>query len=118
MAFLILFTLLLVFKQLRQQTHIGLESSGVTVEVRIAGKVVEKITQEGTYTILNEAGQRITTLHFDGKFAWVDGSTCPDKICEKMGKVSEGGSIICVPNRMVIEIKPRKGSVKHDVQTW
>ena len=40
----------------------------------------------------------------DGKVFVVD-STCPDKVCEKTGKISKsGGSIICIPNRISIEI--------------
>ena len=40
----------------------------------------------------------------DGK-VFVEESTCPDKVCERTGKISKSGeSIICVPNRISIEI--------------
>uniref|UniRef100_A0A7C4VUW7 NusG domain II-containing protein n=1 Tax=Fervidobacterium thailandense TaxID=1008305 RepID=A0A7C4VUW7_9BACT len=96
-------------------------SSELMVEVRISGKIVERITKNGVYPIFpifSNTGQRITTLHFEGRYVWVEGSTCPDKICEKTGKVSEGGSIICVPNKMIIEVKGRKDTLRYDVQTW
>ena len=36
---------------------------------------------------------------------FVTGSTCPDKVCERTGKISKSGEgIICVPNRVSIEI--------------
>lgn len=40
----------------------------------------------------------------DGE-AFVENSTCPDKVCEKTGRISRNGeSIICVPNRVSVEI--------------
>ncbi|MBQ9370138.1 MAG: NusG domain II-containing protein [Clostridia bacterium] len=35
----------------------------------------------------------------------VEDADCPDKICERMGKISKAGeTIICLPNRVVIKI--------------
>ena len=32
-------------------------------------------------------------------------TSCPDHLCEKMGRISSSGqSIICLPNRVVVEI--------------
>lgn len=107
-----------LFFLLNIQNNRHTPSGELTVEVRISGKIVERITKNGIYPIFSNTGQRITTLHFEGKYVWVEGSTCPDKTCEKMGKVSEGGSIICVPNRMIIEVKGRKDTSRYDVQTW
>lgn len=35
---------------------------------------------------------------------------CPDKLCVKQGKISEIGSIVCLPNKVIIEID-RNGEV-------
>ena len=41
---------------------------------------------------------------FEGK-VWVESSTCPHKICMRMGKISRPGQIIvCVPNHLIIRI--------------
>lgn len=98
----------------------GVPTDGVTyVEVRVAGKRTMLLTEPGTATVRGHDGKYVTTLHFDGERAWVENSSCPDKLCEKMGKVGVGGSIICVPNRTVIEVKGSdSGEVKIDVQTW
>ena len=40
----------------------------------------------------------------DGQ-VWVTEATCPDKICIHQGKISqEGETIVCLPNRMIIQI--------------
>lgn len=38
----------------------------------------------------------------DGK-AWMEYADCPDGFCLKMGKIARG-SVICLPNRVVVEI--------------
>ena len=48
----------------------------------------------------------------DGE-VYVTDSDCPDKVCENTGKISKSGeSIICVPNRISIEIS---GEAENDV---
>ena len=40
----------------------------------------------------------------DGEAYLID-SSCPDHLCEHMGKISKvGQSIICLPNRVVVEV--------------
>ena len=92
-----------------------------TVVVRIAGVSAYEFSQPGDWRITDSQNEYITTLHYDGNKIWVTDSNCPDKICEKMGKVGQGGSIICVPNKMIIEFKKKetKGTASTtDVQTW
>ncbi|MEN3041732.1 MAG: NusG domain II-containing protein [Fervidobacterium sp.] len=86
------------------------------VVVKIAGQETYKIFKPGNLEIKNKQGKYITTLHYDGRLIWVTDSDCPDKICEKTGRVGPGGSIICVPNRMIIEFRSSQKNV--DAQTW
>ena len=45
-----------------------------------------------------------TVIIENGK-AYVKNTDCPDKICKSTGKISsKGDSIVCVPNKMVVEI--------------
>ncbi|AFG34204.1 NusG domain II-containing protein [Fervidobacterium pennivorans subsp. shakshaketiis] len=90
------------------------------LSVRIQGEEVFTVEEPGEFIIKNQQGKYITTLHFDGNRAWVTDSNCPDKICEKTGKIGPGGSIICVPNRMIIEFKTdeKKEKKEVDVETW
>lgn len=49
-------------------------------------------------------GHRVEVKPEDGQ-VWVTEATCPDKICIHQGKISqEGETIVCLPNRMIIQI--------------
>ena len=44
--------------------------------------------------------------------AWVEYSPCREKICMKMGKINRvGQQIICVPNRILVEIEGKNGDI-------
>ncbi len=46
-------------------------------------------------------------------YAYLKDADCPDKLCVKMGRINkEGQSIICLPHKVVIEIK---GGEENDV---
>ncbi len=83
------------------------------VVVYVDGKRVMIIDRPGEYPVYRN-GKRVTTVVFNGKEVRVKDSTCPLKICEKMGWVGPGGEIICVPNRVVVKFE---GS-KIDTLTW
>ena len=52
----------------------------------------------------------------DGRVHMID-SACPDKLCVHMGwKSHSGESIICLPNRVVVEV--RSGEEGPDVINW
>lgn len=57
------------------------------------------------------------TIDLDGNVIFVENgyismksADCPDKLCIKQGKISEIGSIVCLPNKVIIEID-RSGEV-------
>lgn len=81
--------------------------SGNQVEVRVSGEVVGRysLSENQTVTIQGaENGKNILTIQ-DGK-AWMREADCPDLVCVKKGKIYRvGESIICLPNKVVIEIK-------------
>jgi hypothetical protein len=44
-------------------------------------------------------------IKIESGFVWVTHSTCPDRLCVKHRKINKTGeSIICLPNRVAIEI--------------
>ncbi len=61
------------------------------------------LDKAGQYTIPGAVGG-LTLRIADGK-VWVARSTCPHKICMRMGKISRPGQIIvCIPNHLIIRI--------------
>ncbi len=49
---------------------------------------------------------------FDGSGVRMKSSTCPDKLCVKQGRLREGtGTIVCLPNRIMIELAERPNDV-------
>jgi len=44
--------------------------------------------------------------------AWIEYSPCREKICIRMGKINRiGEQIVCVPNRVLVEIRGGKGDI-------
>ncbi len=43
------------------------------------------------------------SVRIEGGRVWMEHADCPDGYCLKMGKITRG-SIICLPNRVVIEV--------------
>ena len=89
------------------------ERSFDSVVVEVDGKVAMKINKAGEYDVYRN-GKRITTVVFDGKRVRVKDSTCPLKLCEKMGWISPGGEIVCVPNHLVVRFERSN----MDAMTW
>lgn len=80
-------------------------------EISVNGKVVREIpiTQEAQeFTVQGYAGDSLVEIS-GGQVRMVD-SACPDKLCVRTGWISRpGASIVCLPNRVVIEVKSRTG---------
>jgi len=54
----------------------------------------------------------ITRVEILNGEAWVSVSPCREKICIKMGKISRvGEQIVCLPNRVVVEIRGGKSDI-------
>ncbi len=89
---------------------------GSMVTVSIDGEVKESfpLSKDLEYTIDGYDGGRNTLIIKDGK-AYLQESSCPDHLCEKMGEIGNvGESIICLPNRVVVEITGDDGEKEYD----
>jgi len=78
-------------------------SGGSDVEIQCSDKVVGRYPMN-TDRVVEVQGPRGTTyVAIRSGRVHVESSPCPDKLCVKMGEVgTEGGVIVCVPNRIVI----------------
>ena len=80
------------------------QKDGKEVTVTVEGKEVYKtsIKKDQIYQIPEKNGTNVMQIK-DGKVTMIE-ATCPDHYCMKQKAVDEhGGSIICLPNKVVIE---------------
>ena len=80
------------------------QKDGKEVIVTVDGKEVYKtsIKKDQIYQIPEKNGTNVMQIK-DGKVTMIE-ATCPDHYCIKQNAVDEhGGSIICLPNKVVIE---------------
>ncbi len=83
-----------------------LKSPGNMVLVSIDGQPKESfpLSQDLEYVIEGYNGGTNTLVIKDG-CAYLKDTSCPDHLCEMMGKIKDvGQSVICLPNRVVVEI--------------
>ncbi len=79
---------------------------GQIVEVRVDGRVTARysLSQDMTVRLNGEGGSNLLVI--SGGEAFVQDADCPDKLCVKTGRISrQGQSVICLPHRLVVEIK-------------
>lgn len=92
--------------------HFGAKK-GATVEVRVAGKVTASYSLQKNQTIELEGEGGSNTLVIEGGKAWMAEADCPDGLCLGMGKISSAGqSIVCLPHKLVVEVKSAQGSAE------
>ena len=61
------------------------------------------LNEEKRFVIENQSG--FIQIFIEDKKVWVNDSSCSAKICKKMGKISKTGqTIVCVPNKIFIQI--------------
>jgi hypothetical protein len=89
------------------------QHKGNIVQVRVDGTIIENLqmTDNLTYEINGVNGGTNLLIIQDGE-AWVEEASCPDGLCKNMGKISQvGQSVICLPNKVVVEILDKEGEV-------
>lgn len=109
---LLIITLVLTFLTFYLQRS----SASQSIEVLIEGKIVMQIKTPGSYE-LRRGDKYLMRIVFNGYELHVENPNCPDKICEKTGNIKPGGTIICVPNKVLIRFK-KSATSDVDVMTW
>lgn len=88
------------------------KESGDRVIVTVDGKFYQEypLDKDGTYEIMGVGNSTNTLVIEDGHADVIDAS-CPDKLCVHQKNAEYNGeSIICLPNKVVVEIKSDKES--------
>ena len=82
-------------------------SEGDIVIVKVDGTVVKELplNQDDEFTVSGFQGGINSIIIRNGSVLASD-ADCPDKLCVKTGKINRAGeTIVCLPHRVVIEIK-------------
>lgn len=79
---------------------------GLYANIRVSGKTIYTLNLKEKNQISIDGANNVTVnIKTDNGYIWVEHSECPDKICEKTGKISHTNeNIICLPAETVIEI--------------
>ena len=91
-------------------------STGNTAEVFIGNEVIDRLdlSDDGIYTYDAFQGKITISIH-DGKVK-VSESSCPLKLCMKMGSAFRKGDIIvCLPNKFMVVVQSGENSSVHGV---
>lgn len=86
------------------------EAGGQWALVRLEGKIVEQLplTEDREITIIGPAGETVIQVHA-GRVRVVE-SPGPQQVCVRQGWIQKPGeALICVPNRVTIEIPGNAG---------
>ena len=85
-------------------TNDGLHTAVISVDGREVRRIDLLAAPDETFTVESENGYNIVCVK-DGKISVIEAS-CPDKVCVNHGELaSELLPIICLPNKMIIELR-------------
>ena len=91
-------------------------NKGDMAVIKVDGKVINELSlsENAAKTVEGYQGGSNVVSIIDGK-AYVSEADCPDEICVKTGGISRAGeTIVCLPHRVVVEIKSSDGSHNED----
>ncbi|WP_448535357.1 NusG domain II-containing protein [Pseudothermotoga sp.] len=89
---------------------------GQSIEVFVDGKLSMQIKTPGSYEV-RDGDKYLMKVIFEGQKVRVYDANCPLKICERTGSVGPAGTIICLPNKVLIKFK-KTADTELDVMTW
>lgn len=91
------------------------QGGGDEVEISVNGELYKKasLDEDRVISISTEFGEN--TVVIENGEVYITDSDCPDKLCEKQKINNDGGSIVCLPNRVSIVIEGKKQKEKIDV---
>lgn len=107
--FVIIFIIALSITILFATKKGGFEEGSI-VNIKVDGEIIKSIKIDGKMTghiehIHSEFGENDIEITKHGVKMYK--SDCKDKLCIKMGEITnKGESIVCLPNRLVVEIEP------------
>ena len=88
--------------------NFAVKKDGSYAVIKVDGKVIKTLDLNSGETIIEvngyQGGVNKVVIN-DGKVSMTE-ADCPDELCVKTGKISRvGETIVCLPHRVVVEIK-------------
>lgn len=81
-------------------------ASSLKVVVRVDGEVYGEYPLNSNKVIELSTERGNNKIIINNSTVWMEDADCPDKVCVKTGKIkSPGQTVVCLPHRVVIEIK-------------
>ncbi|MCR5404562.1 MAG: NusG domain II-containing protein [Butyrivibrio sp.] len=113
--FYLIAALLLIFSAIAAY-YFMVQDNGAYVKISIDGEYSGSFSlSDDTEYVINGYNGGVNTLVIRDGYAYLKDSSCPDHLCENMGRISKTGqSVICLPNRVVIEITKDDGENEYD----
>lgn len=89
------------------------KKDGITAIVKVDGNIVYMLPLDKNASVTVEGYQGgSNTVVIENGTVYMKDADCPDKLCEKTGKISKNGeTIVCLPHRVVVEIQGGEGNV-------
>ncbi|MBO6174757.1 MAG: NusG domain II-containing protein [Lachnospira sp.] len=89
------------------------KKDGITAAVKVDGNIVYMLPLDKNASVTVEGYQGgSNTVVIENGTVYMKDADCPDKLCEKTGKISKNGeTIVCLPHRVVVEIQGGEGNV-------
>lgn len=85
----------------------------ITAVVKVDGNIVYMLPLDKNASVTVEGYQGgSNTVVIENGTVYMKDADCPDKLCEKTGKIGKNGeTIVCLPHRVVVEIQGGEGNV-------
>lgn len=115
-ADIVLFIILVVLGLFLTWFAVAGRSGGAQVVIHVEGKIYGTYSLSRNQTIdIDEYGHHNIVVIEDGKVQMME-SSCHNQVCVKQGAVNTTNvPIICLPNRVVVEIIDESGEEEYDV---
>lgn len=93
--------------------NFAVKKDGITAVVKVDGNIVYMLALDKNASVTVEGYQGgSNTVVIENGTVYMKDADCPDKLCEKTGKISKNGeTIVCLPHRVVVEIQGGEGNV-------
>ncbi len=91
--------------------NIYVKKDGAYAVVKVDGEIIQSLElNKNTSVIVHGYQGGSNTIVVDNGQVYMTDADCPDKLCERTGRISRTGeSIVCLPHRVVVEIQGNTG---------